>query len=77
LSDAEKIEIKFYVGSSDIKNANETNMESHVDWYKFCMHLNSFKIPPSPYLKAALKIMIGIKVIGRLCPLSFTVPNFV
>jgi hypothetical protein len=76
LSDAEKIEIKFYVGSSDIKNANETNMESHVDWNKFCMHLNSFKIPLSPYLKAPLK-MIRIKVIGRLCPLSSTVPNFV
>jgi hypothetical protein len=28
---------------------------SHVDWSKFCIHLSSLKIPPSPYSKDPLK----------------------
>jgi hypothetical protein len=38
---------------------------SHVDWRKFCTHLSSLKIPPSPYSKSPLKkIFIQLKLAG-------------
>jgi hypothetical protein len=38
---------------------------SHVDWCKFCTHLSSLKIPPSPYSKGPLnKTIIQIKLLG-------------
>jgi hypothetical protein len=36
---------------------------SHVDWCKFCIHLSSLKIPPSPYAKGLQSIIIQIKLV--------------
>jgi hypothetical protein len=33
-------------------------LRSHVDWCKFCIHLSSLKIPPSPYSKVPSKKII-------------------
>jgi hypothetical protein len=38
---------------------------SHVDWYKFCIHLTSLKIPPPPHSEGPFKkIIIQTKLVG-------------
>jgi hypothetical protein len=47
---------------------------SHVDWCKFCIHLSSFKIPPSPYSKGQLKkIIIQTQLVGNSPILHWTI----
>jgi hypothetical protein len=51
---------------------------SYVDWCKFCIHLSSLKIPPSPYSRGlSKKIIIQTKLVGVCHDLSLYKALFV